>query len=440
MEKHKNLSIFVPHEGCPNRCSFCDQKKISGTQNPPSPRYVTKLCDEFLPRDKEGGRSYEIAFFGGSFTAIKRDYMLALLQAAYPFVKEGRAAGIRVSTRPDAINREILDILKVYGVTSVELGAQSMQDEVLNLNLRGHTVRDVYDASRLIKEYGFSLGLQMMPGLYGQKDYMEYSVDTAKKFIEIKPDTVRIYPTLVLKDTLLESLYQKGMYTPLTVRQAVEICAVLVKMFNRENIRIIKLGLHADTGMEKSLVAGPYHPALKELVQSFMFLERLKEDFAGLEKGSYTVAVNGRKRSQLAGQKKAKVEDRPGVTRTKQWVKLSDDIELLDMPGVLWPKFEDMSVGEKLAFTGAVKDDVVDIETLACRLLYILNDLYKNELTSRFKIETEENEDGYELLKKVGKARGMLISGGEINTERAAITVLDEFRGGKLGRITLELP
>lgn len=144
--------------------------------------------------------------------------------------------------------------------------------------------------------------------------------------------------------------------------------------------------------------------------------------------------------NRLAGQKKAKVEDRPGVTRTKQWVKLSEDIELLDMPGVLWPKFEDMSVGEKLAFTGAVKDDVVDIETLACRLLCVLNSLYKNELTARYKIETVEDEDGYELLQKVGKARGMLISGGEINTERAAITVLDEFRGGKLGRITLELP
>ena len=144
--------------------------------------------------------------------------------------------------------------------------------------------------------------------------------------------------------------------------------------------------------------------------------------------------------NRLAGQKKAKVEDRPGVTRTKQWVKLSDDMELLDMPGVLWPKFEDMSVGERLAFTGAVKDDVVDVETLACRLLYILNDMYREELTERYNIQTEKDEDGYELLKKVGKARGMLVSGGEINTERAAITVLDEFRGGKLGRITLELP
>lgn len=305
MEKHKNLSIFVPHEGCPNQCSFCDQKKISGTQNPPSPRYVSQLCDEFLPIDSEKGKNYEIAFFGGSFTAINREYMLALLQAAYPFVKEGRAYGIRVSTRPDAISREILDILKAYGVTAIELGAQSMQDEVLKVNLRGHTAEDVVNSSKLIKEYGFSLGLQMMPGLYGQKDYMEYAVDTAEKFIEIKPDTVRIYPTLILKDTLLENLYQEGMYTPLTVEQAVEICAVLVKMFNRANIKIIKLGLHADTGMEKSLVAGPYHPALKELVQSFMFLERMKEDFSKLEKGHYTIAVNGKKRSQLTGQKKS---------------------------------------------------------------------------------------------------------------------------------------
>ena len=144
--------------------------------------------------------------------------------------------------------------------------------------------------------------------------------------------------------------------------------------------------------------------------------------------------------NRLAGQKKAKVEDRPGVTRDKQWIRMNDDIELLDMPGVLWPKFEDMSVGEKLAFTGAVKDDVVDIEALASRLLYILNDLYRSRITERYKIEASDGEDGYELLQKVGKARGMLVSGGEINTERAAITVLDEYRSGKLGRITLELP
>lgn len=144
--------------------------------------------------------------------------------------------------------------------------------------------------------------------------------------------------------------------------------------------------------------------------------------------------------NRLAGQKKAKVEDRPGVTRDKQWIRINGDIELLDMPGVLWPKFDDMSVGEKLAFTGAVKDDVVDTEALASRLLYVLNGSYGDRVAERYKIETSENEDGYELLMKVGKARGMLISGGEINTERAAAMVLDEYRSGKLGRITLELP
>lgn len=143
--------------------------------------------------------------------------------------------------------------------------------------------------------------------------------------------------------------------------------------------------------------------------------------------------------NKMAGQNKAKVEDRPGVTREKQWVKLDSDVELLDMPGVLWPKFEDMSVGEKLAFTGAVKDDVVDIEALACRLLAMLAEKYPERLKERYKLTSLEG-DGWELLQAVGRKRGMLISGGEVNTERAAITVLDEFRSGKLGRITLELP
>lgn len=144
--------------------------------------------------------------------------------------------------------------------------------------------------------------------------------------------------------------------------------------------------------------------------------------------------------NRLAKQKKAKVEDRPGVTLNKQWVKIDSDVELLDMPGVLWPKFEDKTVGERLAFTGAVKDDIVDVEALASRLLFVLNGMYSDVLASRYKIETSEGEDGYEILRKIGKSRGMLVSGGEINTERAAITVLDEFRSGKLGRVTLELP
>lgn len=142
--------------------------------------------------------------------------------------------------------------------------------------------------------------------------------------------------------------------------------------------------------------------------------------------------------NKLAGPNGAKVEDRPGVTRGRQWVKISNELELLDMPGVLWPKFEDQTVGEHLAFTGAVKDDVIDIELLAMRLLQLLNRDYPQLLQERYKVEAAEDTEAYELLTMVGRKRGMLISGGEVNTERAAITVLDEYRSGKLGRISLE--
>lgn len=145
--------------------------------------------------------------------------------------------------------------------------------------------------------------------------------------------------------------------------------------------------------------------------------------------------------NRMAKSKKTKVEDRPGVTREKQWVKIDEEIELLDMPGVLWPKFEDKLVGEKLAFTGAVKDDILDIELLASRLLsFLCENSYKDKVVSRYNIEISDEDEGYEILEKVGRKRGMLISGGEVNTERAAITVLDEFRSGKLGKITLEEP
>ena len=305
MEKHKNLSIFVPHQGCPNQCSFCDQKKISGTQNPPSAKQVSQLCDEFLPQDRSAGQSYEIAFFGGSFTAIDRNYMIELLQAAYPFVKQGRAVGIRISTRPDAINGEILEILKAYGVTSIELGAQSMQEDVLELNLRDHSVKAVYEASKLIKAYGFSLGLQMMTGLYGQKDYMAYALDTATQFVKIHPDTVRIYPTITLKDTLLADLYENGSYIPPSLEESVDICAKVSRIFEENKIKIIKLGLHADVSLENGMVAGPYHPAFKELVQSQIYLQKFIEDLKCKPKGKYIIAVCPQRLSQCIGQKKS---------------------------------------------------------------------------------------------------------------------------------------
>ncbi|MBR7061045.1 MAG: radical SAM protein [Eubacterium sp.] len=192
--KKGNISIFVPHLGCPKQCSFCNQKTITGKQNQPTPEDVEKALETAL---KRRGYEYEIAFFGGSFTAIDRQYMISLLEAAFPYIENGSVKGIRISTRPDCIDTETLDILKKYGVSSIELGAQSMDDEVLQANLRGHTAKDVENASKLIKEYGFELGLQMMTGLY--KDTDEKAIETAKKIIALKPETVRIYPTVVLK-------------------------------------------------------------------------------------------------------------------------------------------------------------------------------------------------------------------------------------------------
>ena len=210
-----------------------------------------------------------------------------------------------------------------------------------------------------------------------------------------------------------------------------------ISWYNKQGITAIATDCRSGRGVNK------FVPAVKSVLKDML----AKYEAKGMTGRVIHVMVVGIPNvgkssfiNRLAKQKKAKVEDRPGVTLNKQWVKIADDVELLDMPGVLWPKFEDKTVGERLAFTGAVKDDVVDVEALASRLLYVLNAMYRDTLASRYKIQTEDEEDGYEILKKVGKSRGMLISGGEINTERAAITVLDEFRSGKLGRVTLELP
>ncbi|MDE5996269.1 MAG: radical SAM protein, partial [Eubacterium sp.] len=206
--KKGNISIFVPHIGCTQKCSFCNQNTITGSHSAPTPNDVKNAVETALQKtDYE----YELAFFGGSFTAIKRAYMLSLLEAAKPYVESGSIKGIRCSTRPDAIDDEVLSLLKAYGVTAIELGAQSMNDEVLSANLRGHTADDVRNASKLIKEYGFELGLQMMTDLYLSTPEMD--IETAKEIIKLDPDTVRIYPTVTLKNTYLEKLMNEGKYT-----------------------------------------------------------------------------------------------------------------------------------------------------------------------------------------------------------------------------------
>lgn len=251
---------------------------------------------------------YEIAFFGGSFTAIDREYMLSLLKCAYKYVENKTVSGIRLSTRPDAIDEEILTILKKYGVTSIELGAQSMCDDVLTANLRGHTAEDVKVSSRLIKEYGFSLGLQMMTGLY--KSSFEKDIFTAKEIILLAPDTVRIYPTITIENTMLGTLYGSGEYKPNTLEESVNLCALLLKMFSENNIEVIRLGLHYSDDLEKGMLYNNYHPAFKELCESKIMLDeflRLCGEKNIPTDTALNVAVNPKSVSKFVGQKRANI-------------------------------------------------------------------------------------------------------------------------------------
>lgn len=293
---HSNISIFVPHIGCPNKCSFCNQRYITGANKAPRAEDVDNAVSAAIGGKAFNGKTAEIAFFGGSFTAINRAYMTDLLKAATKYVVNGTVKGIRISTRPDAIDDEILTLLKEYRVTSIELGAQSMNDRVLRMNNRGHTSGDVVKASKLIKQYGFELGLQMMTGLYADNDAS--ALKTAAKLIELKPATVRIYPTIVLKDTDLAALYSDGIYKPQTLFEAVNLAAKLYKLFCDNDIKVIRLGLHSIE--DDAFIAGPWHPAFSELCQSEIMLTGVISKLG--EKGDYIIYVGKSDVSKMIGQ------------------------------------------------------------------------------------------------------------------------------------------
>lgn len=305
--KQTNISIFIPHIGCPHRCSFCDQKSISGEQKAPTAAEVTALLTEQAEHLKSREMCAEIAFFGGSFTAIPESYMTELLEAAGGAIKRypDVYCGIRCSTRPDCISTEILDKLKSYGMTAIELGAQSMSDDVLLANRRGHTAEDVRRAARLIRESGISLGLQMMTGLY--RDTEEAVMYTADEFIALCPDTVRIYPTVILEGTLLGSLYKSGEYETFSFERTVELCSALLRKFTENGIAVIRMGLHASEDVEKAMLGGVYHPSFREICESRLFLKDITEKITPMEKGSYILYTDPRNISKATGQKRCNI-------------------------------------------------------------------------------------------------------------------------------------
>ena len=301
--RRRILPIFVPHAGCPNDCVFCNQKRISGSLFPATAQTVTDALSVLKPGD-----GYELAFYGGSFTAIPEEQQEALLAAASPALASGAVSALRVSTRPDAVTPEKLDRLCRYGVKTVELGAQSMCDDVLLKSGRGHTADDTRKAASLVKQMGFSLILQMMTGLPGSDD--ERDIETAKNLAALRPDGVRIYPTVIIRDTPLEMLWRAGKYREHTVEDAVRVCARILPMFDAAEIPVIRLGLNPTEELSGgSALGGAYHPALGELVRSRIWRDRAERLLAAAERGERVVLTVAPNRvSVMTGQHRCNIE------------------------------------------------------------------------------------------------------------------------------------
>lgn len=310
--KNYNIPIFVPHRGCPFDCVFCNQKRITGKTDTVTAEDVRRIITEHCKTLPKTDRTVEAAFFGGSFTGIPIEEQNALLSAAKEFLDTGAIDGIRLSTRPDYISEEILDNLMRFGVTTIELGVQSLDDGVLEASGRGHTKADVIKAVNLIKEYPITLGIQMMTGLPYDTD--DKALKTADEIIALSPDIVRIYPTLTLKDTYLEKLYKSGEYVPQTLSEAVEISKKLLVKFEQSNIRVIRVGLQSTDEISEggSVVAGPVHSSFRELVESGIFKDKIIEILKkNREKigARINIFVNPRDVSKATGNKRKNITE-----------------------------------------------------------------------------------------------------------------------------------
>ena len=332
MKKQYIIPIFVPHLGCPNDCVFCNQKSISGQTKQVTKEDVKNIIEEHLKYIKKDSK-VEVAFFGGSFTGIEEAKQEELLSTAYEYIKQKKVDSIRISTRPDYIDKKILKRLKKYKVKTIELGVQSANDYILKKAGRGHTFEDVVKASKLIRWYGFDLGHQMMVGLPESTTVDE--INTAKQLIKLKPKMVRIYPVLVIKNTKLEKDYNDGKYKPLTVTQAVEVCKELVKLFVKKHIEVIRIGLQpTDTitnpdNDKSEVVAGPFHSAFRQLVESGMWYDVIVEKIKQLNTKvkEVVVTVNPADVNNVIGQRKDNINNLRDVYDVNLIVKADEKIK-----------------------------------------------------------------------------------------------------------------
>ena len=264
--KHYIIPIFIPELACPFQCVFCNQQKITGIQLIPDDAEIINTIESHLSSFKERNRRVEIGFFGGSFTGVPFDQQKHYLEIVQPFIQSGEVVAIRVSTRPDYIGEKELTLLKKYSVQSIELGAQSFDEEVLKQSFRGHTAKQTEAAAKAILKANFQLGLQMMIGLPG--DSLQKALKTAKRIIELGAHTTRIYPVVVIKDTAMHKWYEQGKYKPLSLDEAVDWTKQILPLFEEAGVKVLRVGLHPSEGLLSGdeLVAGPFHPSFKELV------------------------------------------------------------------------------------------------------------------------------------------------------------------------------
>ncbi len=309
-KKQITIPVFIPHSGCPHCCVFCNQWRVTGLFEKITSDSVHKIIERYLSAAAETIGKVEIAFFGGSFTAIPQIEQIEYLKAVKPYIENGVIEAVRISTRPDYIDRNILEVLKLYNVKTIELGVQSFSDRVLTASGRGHNSQHVIDAVSLLKEYGFRVGIQLMPGL--PADDYETSIQSAVKAVELFPDDVRIYPAVVLKDTEMEVLYNENKFVPLTIEEAVDRCSVMYGMFIEKGINVIRMGLHPMDLSGGAVVAGPYHEALGFLIKSRYrrgIFEKVVKDAAGNnpESGVLSIMLPDKMKEEYIGMRKENI-------------------------------------------------------------------------------------------------------------------------------------
>ncbi|MDI6776127.1 MAG: radical SAM protein [Syntrophales bacterium] len=305
------IPVFATYQGCPHRCIFCDQEKTAGQY----PERITREVFEetvlaYLHNTKRKADRIQIAFYGGNFTGMEEDYQLELLGFAHSFIRRGMVDTVRISTRPDYIAERNLDMLERLGVTTVEIGAQSMDDEVLNISRRGHSSADVGGAVKMLKKRGFETGIHLMVGLPGDsRERFAYTVD---KTIALRPDMVRIHPTLVFQGTALAKAFQEGSYVPLSMSDAIAACKFALRRFAGARIPVIRLGLQVTPEMvtEGSIIAGPFHPAFRSLVEEAIFFDMASSMLSsGLAKnGEVTFSLSPKDVSSFRGQKNRNIQ------------------------------------------------------------------------------------------------------------------------------------